>query len=70
MIQRQLLKSPLIERGCTVWILDRAGQGGSGRYVLPRDLGFAPSFDPDVTALHCAGTVPVELLVVRRTGAS
>ena len=44
--------SDLIERGCTVWILDRAGQGGSGRYVLPRDLGFAPSFDPDVTALR------------------
>ncbi|CAN7352249.1 alpha/beta hydrolase [Phenylobacterium sp. LjRoot164] len=44
--------SDLIEHGCTVWILDRAGQGGSGRYVLPRDLGFAPSFDPEVAALR------------------
>ncbi|MBS0488646.1 MULTISPECIES: serine aminopeptidase domain-containing protein [unclassified Phenylobacterium] len=44
--------SDLIERGCTVWILDRAGQGGSGRYVLPRDLGFTPSFDPEVAALR------------------
>ena len=38
----------LIRRGCTVWILDRAGQGGSARYTLPRDLGFVPSFEPDV----------------------
>ena len=44
--------SDLIERGCTVWILDRAGQGGSGRYILPRDLGFVPSFDPEVAALR------------------
>lgn len=44
--------SDLIARGCTVWILDRAGQGGSGRYVLPRDLGFTPTFDPDVGALR------------------
>lgn len=44
--------SDLIERGCTVWILDRAGQGGSGRFVLPRDLGFVPSFEPDVAALR------------------
>ncbi|MBP9756737.1 MAG: alpha/beta hydrolase, partial [Phenylobacterium sp.] len=40
--------SGLIRRGYTVWILERAGQGGSGRYTLPRDLGFVPSFDPDV----------------------
>jgi lysophospholipase len=40
--------SGLIRRGYTVWILERAGQGGSGRYTLPRDLGFLPSFDPDV----------------------
>lgn len=40
--------SGLIRRGYTVWILERAGQGGSGRYTLPRDLGFVPSFEPDV----------------------
>ncbi|WP_374534722.1 alpha/beta hydrolase [Phenylobacterium sp.] len=44
--------SDLIEEGCTVWVLDRAGQGGSGRYATPRDLGFTPSFDPDVAALR------------------
>lgn len=44
--------SDLIGRGATVWILDRAGQGGSGRYVLPRDLGFTPTFDPEVAALR------------------
>ena len=42
----------LIARGYTVWILDRAGQGGSERYVTPRDLGHAPTFDPDVAALR------------------
>lgn len=44
--------SDLIERGHTVWILDRAGQGGSARYVSPRDLGHVPSFDPDIAALR------------------
>jgi lysophospholipase len=37
--------------GFTVWVLDRAGQGGSARYTLPRDLGFTPSFDDDVAGL-------------------
>lgn len=41
----------LTRRGYSVWVLDRAGQGGSGRYALPRDLGFAPGFAPDVAAL-------------------
>lgn len=44
--------SDLIAEGCTVWVLDRAGQGGSGRYARPRDLGFTPSFDPEVAALR------------------
>ncbi|MBT9473133.1 MAG: alpha/beta hydrolase [Pseudomonadota bacterium] len=44
--------SDLIGAGRTVWVLDRAGQGGSGRYVGPRDLGHVPSFDPDVAALR------------------
>lgn len=38
--------------GLTVWVLDRAGQGGSGRFVGPRDLGHVPSFDPDVAAVR------------------
>jgi lysophospholipase len=41
----------LTRQGYSVWVLDRAGQGGSGRYTLPRDLGYAPGFDPDVAAL-------------------
>jgi lysophospholipase len=41
----------LTGRGYSVWVLDRAGLGGSGRYTLPRDLGYAPGFGPDVAAL-------------------
>ncbi|MBA3811568.1 MAG: alpha/beta hydrolase [Caulobacteraceae bacterium] len=38
-------------RGYCVWVLEGAGQGGSGRTAGPRDLGYAQSFDPDVTAV-------------------
>lgn len=38
-------------RGYNVWVLERAGQGGSERYVLPRDLGHAPSFKDDIAAV-------------------
>jgi len=38
--------------GLTVWVLDRAGQGGSGRFTSPRDLGHVPSFEPDVRSLE------------------
>lgn len=41
----------LTRQGCTVWVLDRAGQGGSGRLTRPRDLGYAKSFEPDVKGL-------------------
>jgi lysophospholipase len=41
----------LIAHGCTVWILEAAGQGGSGRSSMPRDLGHALSLDPDVATL-------------------
>ena len=40
----------LVDAGYTVWILERDGQGGSGRYSGPRDLGHVPSFAPDVAA--------------------
>ncbi len=42
----------LIDQGCTVWVLDRAGQGGSARYAAPRDRGFVSSFGPDVANLR------------------
>jgi len=38
-------------RGYTVWVLDGAGQGGSGRWTGPRDLGHVPSFDGDGAAI-------------------
>lgn len=38
-------------RGYSVWVLERAGQGGSERYLLPRDLGHAPQFDDDIMAV-------------------
>ena len=37
-------------RGYVVWILEPIGQGGSGRYLPLRDLGHAPSLQPDVQA--------------------
>lgn len=39
-------------RGYTVWVLERAGQGGSGRFASPRDMGHVPSFDPDIAAVR------------------
>ena len=42
----------LVLEGYTVWVLERAGQGGSGRYVLPRDMGYVPSFEPDISTLR------------------
>lgn len=42
----------LISSGYTVWVLDRAGQGGSGRYAAPRDIGLVTSFGPDVANLR------------------
>lgn len=41
----------LNRRGYGVWVLERAGQGGSERYVQPRDLGHAPSFRDDIAAV-------------------
>jgi len=40
----------LNRRGYAVWILEGTGQGGSGRLVLPRDLGYARDFQADVAA--------------------
>lgn len=36
--------------GYTVWVLERAGQGGSARYAGPRELIHVPTFDDDVAA--------------------
>lgn len=42
----------LMDDGANVWVLDRAGQGGSARYGKPRDKGYVPSFAPDVANLQ------------------
>ena len=47
--------------GYVVWVLEPVGQGGSGRYALPRDLGHATSLEPDVGAARAMGG-----LIVRR----
>lgn len=39
-------------RGYSVWVLERAGQGGSERYVQPRDLGHAPQFRDDIASVR------------------
>ena len=44
--------SNLIARGCTVWILDRAGQGGSARETAPRDLGSIADFNTEISTLR------------------
>ena len=48
-------------KGYVVWVLEPVGQGGSGRYALPRDLGHAPSLEPDVGAARAMAG-----LVIRR----
>ena len=54
--------SDLNHLGYSVWVLDGAGQGGSGRLTDPRDLGYAKSFDPDV-----AGVLAMVSTVIRPT---
>jgi lysophospholipase len=41
----------LNKAGYTVWVLDGVGQGGSGRYTKPRDLGYAPDAQADADNL-------------------
>lgn len=38
--------------GYTVWVLERAGQGGSARYGGPHDLIHTPTFDDDIAAVR------------------
>jgi lysophospholipase len=39
-------------RGYGVWVLEGQGQGGSGRFVTPRDLGYARSLGGDVGSIR------------------
>lgn len=42
----------LVDANYTVWVVEAAGQGGSGRYRNPRNAGHAPNFDADVRGLQ------------------
>jgi lysophospholipase len=42
----------LLARGCTVWVLEAAGQGGSGRFPGPRDVGRSKGARIDAGALN------------------
>ena len=59
-------------RGYVVWVLEPVGQGGSGRYGLPRDLGDAPGLEPDVAAATAAARTLIhrQPLIVLASGAS
>jgi lysophospholipase len=39
-------------RGYVTWVLEGQGQGGSARFVNPRDIGYARRFDGDVGAVR------------------
>ena len=44
--------SGLIGEGYAVWIMDLAGQGGSGRWLSETDKGHLPSMQPNLDALR------------------
>jgi lysophospholipase len=44
--------SDFTARGYVVWVLEGQGQGGSGRFVTPRDLGYVRGFDGDVGSIR------------------
>ena len=46
------LARALVAHRFVVWVLDGAGQGGSGRVSGTRDLGQVESFAPDLTAIE------------------
>ncbi len=45
--------------GYCVWVLEGAGQGGSGRSLGPRDLGYVQSFEADVAAVGAMASVVI-----------
>lgn len=46
--------------GYSVWVLERAGQGGSERYAGPRDLIHVPSFDGDIASVKALARTIVQ----------
>ncbi|MGZ8408137.1 MAG: serine aminopeptidase domain-containing protein [Caulobacteraceae bacterium] len=49
----------LNRRGQVVWILDGVAQGGSGRYVAPRDVGHLKPGEANVAAIKRMGRIVV-----------
>jgi lysophospholipase len=43
--------SDLNDRGYAVWVLEGAGQGGSGRFTGPADIGHIPGIEADLQAI-------------------
>ena len=62
----------LNDQGYVVWVLEPVGQGGSGRYALPRDVGDAPTLAPDIAGAKAlaAGAIHRRPLVVIASGAA
>lgn len=46
----------LLDRGHAVWVLEPHGQGGSGRFRGPRDVGRSAGFDVDADAVRMLAT--------------
>jgi lysophospholipase len=44
--------SDLVGRNCVVWVVDWAGQGGSGRWWAAGDRTYVPSMDLDLAAIR------------------
>ena len=42
----------LVDQDYSVWVLEAAGQGGSGRYGEPRDVAQAPDFTADMDGVR------------------
>lgn len=42
----------LLGEGRRVWVLERAGQGGAGRFLQPHDLGHSRGFEADAEAVR------------------
>jgi lysophospholipase len=66
----------LNDRGYTVWVLEGAGQGGSGRFTGARDVGHIPDMTPDLMGVKALLRVVIPddgkpvIVVGSRSGAS
>lgn len=54
----------LVAKGYAVWIMDSAGQGGSGRFARPRDLGHNPDFRAEADGIRAVASLVGRPVVV------